>query len=177
MIECPHCHTVVLPQKNGNCPACMKDTNSPPEIQTSKIPLRRGCAMPDVCYKCGDYSHRSVKVAFTEPRHEEAEESSSGLWILSMIFGLLGFLIVALAKLFQALMSLGTRMDDRGTTVAFRIRQCRSCGRRGEPYPHRVWFDEGEMDFVVHPTFADEFAAMNRDFDAASGRWATEKQR
>jgi hypothetical protein len=172
MIECPHCHTVVLPTTAGACPSCMKDTRKPPDIQTSKIPIRKGCSMPEVCYGCGDYCTRSVKVAFSEPTHGNGEEDEDSLMFISLLFGFASLLFVVFVSVLRGIIGLFFQSAaDRASTVSFRIRQCRSCARKGAANPHHVWFKEGEMDFVVHPTFADEFALANPEFDLETRRW------
>ena len=174
MIECPHCHTVVLPTTAGACPSCMKDTRELPDVRTSKIPIRKGCSMPQVCYRCGDYCTRSVKVAFSEPTHGygDEEDGHGGFFLASMFFGIVVEISVQLVRLLRWLVGLVWQSAaDQESTVSFRIRQCRSCARKGAANPHHVWFKEGEMDFVVHPTFADEFALANPEFDAENRRW------
>lgn len=174
MIECPHCHTVVLPTTSGACPSCMKDTREPPDVRTWKIPIRKGCSMPQVCYRCGEFATRSVKVAFSDPsqRYQEDDEGMSPFFIVSLLFGFASFFFVLFLNLIRGFFSLLIRSaENRASTVSFRIRQCRSCACKGDANPHKVWFDEGEMDFVVHPVFADEFFLANPEFDSETMRW------
>ncbi len=171
MIECPHCHTKVLPQLDGTCPSCLKNTREKPADSTVKVRLRGGCEMPKCCHQCGDFTSRTTNVQFTEPGADGDGFAPSPFAALAFL-NAFAFVFLIFVSFFRAIGYLLQRESSiRTSTVRIRLPQCRDCGKKRKPYPHRIWFAEKEMDFVVNPDFAAEFARVNPRFDLMSGRW------
>ena len=177
MIECPNCQTVIPSGSDGICPACLPDTQTPPAVTTSTIPVRRRCSMPEICFDCGESSRRSARVVLTRPPTGLVHQWESLAFLTKLLWPLIGFLaifVTLFVDLIRGMFRMTVRpASRRNLKVSLRIRQCRSCARKGPPYPRHVSYERNEMDFDVHPVFATHFAQSNLEYDAQTECWQT----
>ncbi|MFP6763773.1 MAG: hypothetical protein VB858_09145 [Planctomycetaceae bacterium] len=133
--------------------------------------------MPEICFKCGKSSRRSVKVVLTRRPTGIVHQWESLAFLTKLLWPLIGFLAIIVTlfvDLIRGLFRLTARTASRrNLKVSLRIRQCRNCARKGSPDPHHVSYARAEMDFYVHHVFATHFAQSNLEFDAQTGRWQT----
>ena len=136
-----------------------------------RIPIRKENAMPDVCCECGAVTRRRVKVQFK--KHPLKTENVEGLLsaILSPVIGYLVILVLFIVDFFRGLLGLAIKATSRKNfDVSVRISQCRDCVKKnGRPYPHHISYERNELEFAVHPGFAEEFARLNPRSDAETG--------
>ena len=135
-IECPHCHTRVLPSKDNICPACRMDISDMDGVDPNMVSLtvHESEQLPYHCYLCDVYTDRFVKL-------EGDKESSleKGLRLLGL------FLTPPWLK----------RTDEFTANVYIYLPQCESCAELEDPTPLRVDYEEQTMTFVVHKKFKE----------------------
>ena len=177
MTECPDDRTVIPPGAGNSCPECPSEPPPSPDTVSARIPIRSGCTMPEVCFKCGQHTRRKARVVISRPstrtkhRSESLEFLSGFLWLA---FGFLSIIITLIVDLLRALARLILRTGKpQRHRISLHIRQCRSCSRKRAPYPHQTSYERREMEFQVHPVFAGQFEQLNLDFDTDTGRWRT----
>ena len=151
MIECPHCHTRVLPAASGRCPACGKsltDREGADPMRTS-MTIRENARLPAVCYRCGTPTDRHVTV-----RHKW--KASGDSWIARA----LALLMVPFWPLWLLLWWLLGRSPRH--SIRMRLPQCVPCSQLEAPNAQHVDFGAGEMTFVVHKGFRAATAALGK---------------
>jgi len=133
--ECPHCHTQVLPNPDGRCPACRKFFSDISDISPGlkKFDIKSRSSLPPICIYCGNATERTVVL-------EEGIQKGGDSW---------------LDKLF---LSRAPQLIKHGEVLAIElaIPQCKECAKtKGKPKPERVNFEDGSMTFLVHINFYD----------------------
>jgi hypothetical protein len=65
IVECPHCHTRVLPLANNICPACDNDISDLQDVDMNQVALtiRESEELPTFCFACNRYTERLVRVS------------------------------------------------------------------------------------------------------------------
>ena len=143
LINCPHCHTRIVPMSDGTCPACQKDTQDGAGLDLSRtsIHVNQGDVLPPICCECGQPTSRRVAVY----------RKASGRGEPSTILGLVVFALVS--------WPVGLYFTFRGlankTIAQVRLPQCEACARRGPPQPRYVDFGNARMTFIVHKNLKD----------------------
>lgn len=161
MTECPHCFTRVLPRRNGECPACQKDTTAKSSAEVVPIIYGEQSHSPYFCCTCALPTTRLVKV-----RHKLALQAPTGrrfsLNLILVLAHLMTELMILVVE-FIAKRSGGARDISE---VIIRICQCRDCSKRFPIEPLGMDFDAGLMRLAVHRDFAryfeEENAALNK---------------
>lgn len=64
IIECPHCHTRVIPQSNNVCPNCHEDVTDISGVDRDHAPftVSETEEFPSYCHSCNQYTDRYVRV-------------------------------------------------------------------------------------------------------------------
>src|SRR5689334_20498639 len=126
IVECPHCHTNIIPLANNICPACQRDLSDPTDTEPNKISfiIHESEELPSYCHSCGVYTERTVRVS--------GDDES--------FFG---------PGLFRS-----TVPEDTSNVIIF-IPQCENCAELDDPEPVAVDYDTQTMTFLVHPSFGD----------------------
>ncbi len=54
IVECPHCHTRVLPKADNICPACRENILDTHDVDPNMVSLsvRESQDLPPYCYRC-----------------------------------------------------------------------------------------------------------------------------
>ncbi len=136
IVECPHCHTRVLPKADNICPACRENILDMQDVDPNMVSLtvKESQELPPYCYRCNSYTERYVQI---EGDPEPAWEK---------IVRVLGSALVPLRK----------RQTDEGTTNVFiNLPQCEVCAKLEDPTPLYVDYDEQGMTFIVHKGFRE----------------------
>ena len=134
-VDCPHCHTRMIPMTDGTCPACQKDTRDTTGLDLSRTSIRvsQGDVLPPVCCECGQRTpHMATICRKTSPDREPSVAA-----ILSSI--------VPWAKLWLVFREIADI-----SVVQVEMPQCEACATRGLPEPRYVDFGNARMTFVVH---------------------------
>jgi hypothetical protein len=132
IIECPHCHTRVLPKADNICPACRENILDTQDVDPNTVSLtvRESQDLPPYCYLCNSYTERYVKI----------EGDPEATW----------------ETMIRTLVPHWKRQTDEATTNVFiNLPQCEACAEREEPTPLYVDYDEQTMTFVVHQGFKE----------------------
>jgi len=64
IIECPHCHTHVIPMANNICPSCREDMLDMQGVDPNRVALavHESEEFPSFCYSCNTYTERLIRV-------------------------------------------------------------------------------------------------------------------
>jgi len=135
IIECPHCHTRVIPKPNNICPACQEDVtdtqNTDPNLVAFAI--HESEDLPDHCFSCNNYTERIIRVS--------ADDESG---ILTSIFGL-------------------PEPEDT-TNVVLYLPQCELCNElEKDPQLVEADYEHQTMTLVVHRGFRDRVIQMRKN--------------
>ena len=140
IIECPHCHTRVLPRKDNTCPACREDISNLEDVDPNLVSMviHESQELPSFCYSCNLYTERYVRL--------QGEEESA-----------VAHAILTLAELLVIRPKWSHHNNEVGTSnVYIYLPQCEQCAEEfGRPEPITVDFDHQTMKFIVHRGFRD----------------------
>jgi len=161
MTECPHCFTRVLPRRNGECPACQKDTTAKSSAEVVPIIYGEQSRSPYFCCTCALPTTRLVKVChkLSQPAPTSRRFTLNLILVLAQLMTELMILVVE----FIAKKSGGARDISE---VIIHICQCRDCSRRSPIEPLAIDFDAGLMRLPVHRDFARYFEEENTAYSA-----------
>jgi hypothetical protein len=137
IVECPHCHTRVLPKANNICPACRNDMSDLEGVDPNQVSLsiHESEELPSFCYSCNMYTERYVRVSGDKESDLEA-----------LLFG--------------------RRAPEDTSNVIMNLPQCEQCGEIDEPEPVDVDYEHQKMTFVVHRGFRERvFQLRETQFD------------
>jgi len=125
-IECPHCHTRVIPMSNNLCPACREDISDLRNTDPNQVALaiHELEELPSYCFSCNRYTERITRVS--------ADDVSD---ILTAIFGL-------------------PAPEDTSNVILY-LPQCESCYELEDPQRVEVDYEHQTMTLVVHRGFRD----------------------
>lgn len=84
--ECPHCFFRVVPQSDGSCPACGKNTIDETTLAGTHTAVRltHGQELPAICWNCGDAATTNAMI-FVSRAGENDNTSVFGKFLLSLI--------------------------------------------------------------------------------------------
>jgi hypothetical protein len=138
IVECPHCHTRVLPKSGDICPACGSATKHTADTVTTDTTLavRPGMAFPPICIVCGKEQSRYHTITRRQYVASDSSnrDSSLGMGLLLGVFGLL----LRLPFLRSA------------RSVAVEVPICRECEKFAKDRLRYVNFEESTMTLIVH---------------------------
>jgi hypothetical protein len=142
IVECPHCYTRVLPNREGTCPSCAKnvnDTHGADPTRTS-VSIETNTLLPAVCSQCAAPTDRTVLIVSTRGgAGSNAEESPDLGWNL-------------FAMLLRKLRAAPTHADR--PEVSLHVPQCPRCAElRGRPKPRAISYERASMVLEVHRDF------------------------
>ena len=126
IVECPHCHTWVLPKADNTCPACQSDLSDREGVDPNLVVLmvHESEELPSFCYSCNTYTERFVRVS-----------GDRNSFLKDAILG---------------------QVDPEDTSnVIIHLPQCEDCGNGGNPEPEDVDYERQTMSFVVHKRFKE----------------------
>jgi len=152
-MECPHCHTVVFPMDDGQCPACRKNVNDRQGIDPTRSSLSISMAdkMPAMCYHCGQATDRFVYVARSRKEDPNLPSPAAALLISIVSF------------IFSPIFILWHR-TSRTMEVSLHLPQCRACAAAmGKPKPEYVNFPRDSMTFIVGRTFKERLLHIREE--------------
>lgn len=127
IIECPHCHTRVIPKSNSICPACQENVSDTQGADPNQVAftIHESEELPDYCFSCNSYTERIIRVS--------ADEESG---ILNAIFG--------------------TPEPEDTTNVILYLPQCEVCAElEKDPQLVEADYEHQAMTLVVHRGFRD----------------------
>jgi hypothetical protein len=162
--ECPHCFRIVIPLKDGMCPACRQNVREAPTFAQGleAIWIGEKVKLPELCCTCGESSRRTVTVSSslnyttkTESRSQSADDGGAARFLARILFGRLFVL------LFQMFSGGGSESGDGSVRVQVKMRQCRPCSRKKPLEPQTVDYDYHKMRFVTSAKFVEAFVNVN----------------
>jgi len=126
IIECPHCHTKVLPKANNICPACLNDVSDLQGVDQSMVSFTvyESEELPTFCYSCNLYTERTIRVS--------ADSES----------------------IFEKFILKPTAPENTSNVIIY-LPQCETCAEDNEPEPVEVDYEFQTMKLVVHSGFRD----------------------
>jgi hypothetical protein len=147
-VECPHCYMRVIPNSEGECPACRNNIHDTADTDPTKasISVRHLADLPPYCCDCGRQTDRFVKVIRKVSHKMDGPDASSAILLVLGMFVSCFFLPLALV--------LGLR-ERKGDVIVVRMPQCKSCAMNGTPVPIRVNSEQLQMTFVVNKDLKD----------------------
>lgn len=146
IIACPHCLSRVLPMANGRCPSCQRDTRAAKRSTSSKVTLRAGAPLPEVCVCCGDPAAARVTV-------HETQSDGRLAWPLRLASVLINPILYAVAE---------RDLTERRSEMDVELPICLLCrDTREPPKPSYANFARRELTFVVHDRFAAALAELS----------------
>ena len=83
LLECPSFLVTILPMGDGTCPACRKDARFLPESVWSRVTIRAGARMPDLCMLCAQATKHRTRLC--EDRRVGGEDSMVKLILILVI--------------------------------------------------------------------------------------------
>ncbi len=144
IVECPHCHTRVLPKADNICPACRRNILDMQDVDPNMVSLivRESQDLPPYCYLCNSVTERYVEII-----------GDKGTF------------------LDQSLMFLmPTRKFEENTSNVFvELPQCETCAEKEEPSPLYVDYENQSMTFVVNIGFKERVQATIVDQEHPDG--------
>ena len=153
VIECPHCLTRVLPNPEGICPACGKNTADTRGLDLSRTAMKIGpnARLPAVCFHCATPTELVYRVVRSQRASVTGQDAGQRLlWtVLSLFFGW----IRAWTHL----------RNSARETLRVELPICESCSQNIQPEPERVDFADGLMTFVVHRQFKEQALGLRAD--------------
>lgn len=125
-VECPHCHTKVMPHADNTCPACQCNLSNLDGVAPNKVSflIHESEKLPPYCYSCNQYTEQEIRVS--------GDQES----ILSKFF-------------------MGNVSPEQTTNVIIFLPQCEVCSEEEDPEPIEVDYDLQTMTFMVHTGFRD----------------------
>ena len=65
IVECPHCHTRVIPTANNICPNCHENVSDMTGVDPNQVPfvVSEAEEFPSFCYSCNQYTDHYVRVS------------------------------------------------------------------------------------------------------------------
>ena len=141
VIECPHCHTHVLPKADNICPACRRNILDTQGVDPNMVSLtvRESQELPPYCYLCNNYTERYILI--------EGDKESP----INRSIRMLGSFLVPHR----------VRQTDEGTTNVFiHLPQCEACSEREQPTPIYVDYENQSMTFLVHKDFKERVQSI-----------------
>jgi hypothetical protein len=133
LIECPHCHTQVLPTKDNLCPACRNDLADLAGVNTNEAALvvHEGQELPSYCMTCNLWTDRYVEVT-SDPK-TPLDSILDGIFFLNLK---------------------SDQSSHAGTTKIYvELPQCEDCAKSGRPNPVEVDYENQTMTFLAHTGF------------------------
>ncbi|MFZ5988567.1 MAG: hypothetical protein ACOYWZ_15775 [Bacillota bacterium] len=142
IIECPHCYERVLPQQDGTCPNCRRNTQilGGSRHELTKVDIKQSYSLPDVCFKCGEKSDSFVIIK----RSHSTSKESPIVKIIVLIFSPFAFL-----------MNNGFG-SGRYTVIKITMPICTKCKSAEKIEPVHIDFDNYTMSFITHYKFKEE---------------------
>jgi len=133
IVECPHCHTRVVPKANNICPACRNNMLELQGVNPNQVSLsiHESEELPSFCYSCNTYTERYVRVS---------ADKESDLEVLLF----------------------GRSLPEATSNVIINLPQCEQCGEMDEPEPVDVDYDHQKMTFVVHRGFRERVFQLRK---------------
>ena len=143
-VECPHCHTSVLPLENNICPACRKDMSDTRGVDTrlASLLVRESTKLPPYCYSCNSPTKHYVLI-------KEKVTIGGDTPLEKFLIVLVGIITLRIWRI------KGWKNEGETSSVVVSIPQCEQCARLGKPKPDHVDFEEQSMTFIVHKGFRD----------------------
>jgi len=142
-IECPHCHTRVLPLANNICPACRKDISDTRGVDPNlaSMVVHQLANLPPSCYSCNSPTERYVKITETVQMGGDSP--------------LTKFFLMVVAVITLRPWVLRSLTEGKKSSVTIHVPQCERCAQSGKPKPNHIDFEEQSMTFIVHKGFRD----------------------
>ena len=145
IVECPHCHTSVIPKDNGECPACLKNMSdlSGVDPNVTSLTISQGQTLPAICFRCGRAARSTHRVV----AKRKNPYVQSRAWEVLII----GILFAPLVWLYRRFFG---SIRDR---LEIRLPLCDGCAvkeGRDAIKPIHIDFDNYEMTFLVHKDFS-----------------------
>jgi hypothetical protein len=145
--DCPHCHTRVIPNADGTCPSCTKDTRdvTGTEPYVIRITIAEGQPLPPYCVLCGRETERTVKITRRghDKRSRKAASGRIGLYALAL--GLLGYV-------FSSVIGASRKV------VSLRLPVCEVCHRTDRVQVVNVDFERNAITVFGHRDFRSRLA-------------------
>lgn len=140
VVECPHCHTKIMPLADNTCPACQGNLSDSAGVDPNKVSLliHESEELPTYCYSCNQYTEEEVRIS--------GDQES----ILSKFL-------------------FGDVSPEQTSNVVIFLPQCETCSEIEDPEPVEVDYELQTMTFVVHTGFRDRVIQFreNQDQDDA----------
>ena len=135
-VECPHCHTKVMPHADNTCPACQEDLSDLTDLDPNKVlfTVHESEDLPSYCHSCNQYTEMEVRVS--------GDQES----ILSKFF-------------------MGNVSPENTSNVVIFLPMCEFCAETEEPEPIEVDYEKQTMTFVVHAGFRDRVIHIRESQD------------
>jgi hypothetical protein len=135
-VECPHCHTKILPRADNTCPACQRDLSNLTGVNPNKVSflIYETEELPSYCYSCNRHTEQEVRVS--------GDQES----VLS------NFLT-------------GDVSPEQTSNVIIFLPQCETCAEIEDPEPVEVDYELQTMTFVVHAGFRDRAIQLRETRD------------
>lgn len=150
LVECPHCHALVLPMQRNTCPSCLKDVSDTTGADLSLVSLvvHEPAIFPAFCFSCASPTTRYVEIV-----EEPVNRGDSPLLKAMLVFA-------AIVTLRGWILGLSTRRSSQRMIVG--LPQCEDCAQSGKPKPERVDFRQREISFLVHRRFRDKVQELRQ---------------
>lgn len=125
-VECPHCHTKILPHADNTCPACQGDLADLTDLDPKKVlfTIYESEELPFYCHSCNQYTEQEVRISGDQET------------ILSKFF-------------------MGNVSPEETSNVVIFLPICEFCAEAEDPEPTEVDYDQQSMTFMVHAGFCD----------------------
>lgn len=156
IIECPHCYSKVVPNPQGECPSCRKNTRdkNPQDVGRTSLTVAHAAALPKVCCRCAGETDAYVKITRKISRKKDPDSSSEPLWLLGLFLSWIFWLLALLRGDFRE------RFSD---VIVVHMPHCPRCQAEQPLEPIRINSEELQMTFVVHQDFKDlNLSRLNR---------------
>lgn len=126
IVECPHCHTRVVPKANNICPACRNNMLDLQGVNPNQVSLsiHESEELPSFCYSCNTFTERYIRVS---------GDKESDLEVLLF----------------------GQSSPEATSNVIINLPQCEQCGEMDDSKPVEVDYEHQKMTFVVHQGFKE----------------------
>lgn len=133
-VECPHCHTKILPHADNTCPACQGDLSDLTDLDPNKVlfTIHESEELPFYCHSCNQYTEQEVRIS--------GDQES----ILSKFF-------------------IGNVLPEETSNVVIFLPVCEFCAEMEDPEPTEVDYDQQSMTFMVHAGFRDRVIQLREE--------------
>ena len=130
IIECPHCHTRVIPKANNICPACQKDILDLSEVRPDQtaFTIHDTEDLPDHCYACDQYTERVIQLS------ADAESLISSLFEMPE--------------------------PEDTTNVILYLSECEACSELNRPQIVDIDYEHQTLTIMVHVNFKERVLQM-----------------